>query len=95
MLAWYHALIRFRRTTPCLNDGPVGNVRVTFDEQAKWLRMKRGNITVICNLGDREQVFGSSKESFVILASQSSIRLNQDKLRCAARFHCRGERIPF
>ena len=42
MLAWYQALIRFRRNTPCLNNGTVRELRVTFDEQAKWLRMERG-----------------------------------------------------
>jgi maltooligosyltrehalose trehalohydrolase len=85
MLAWYQALIRFRRSGsgangPCLNDETAGKVRVTFDEQAKWLRMRRGTIAVICNLGDREQAFHETKTSYVILASRSSIQVCQGKL---------------
>jgi maltooligosyltrehalose trehalohydrolase len=80
MLAWYRALIRFRRGTPSPHDGAAGNVRVTFDERAKWLRMERGNVMVICNLGDREQTFGVSEKSRVVLASQSAIRVSDCKL---------------
>ena len=80
MLAWYQALIRMRRTTPCLNEGADGNVRVTFDEQAKWLRVERGTVTVICNLGDREQRFAMSQESRVVLASQSAIQVSHSQL---------------
>ena len=46
MLSWYRALIHLRRTTACLNNGSAGNVRVTFDEREKWLRMQRGTIAV-------------------------------------------------
>jgi maltooligosyltrehalose trehalohydrolase len=80
MLAWYHALIRFRRTSPWLNDGSAGKVRVTLDEQEKWLRMERGKIAVICNLGDREQTFHYSENSCVVLASRTSIQVSQGKL---------------
>ncbi|MGB6727775.1 MAG: malto-oligosyltrehalose trehalohydrolase [Terracidiphilus sp.] len=80
MLAWYRALIHFRQTTPCRNEGTAGNVRVTFDEEAMWLRMERGTVTVICNLGDRERSFGVSEESRVALASRSGIQINQNKL---------------
>jgi maltooligosyltrehalose trehalohydrolase len=80
MLAWYQALIRLRRTTPCLNDGTPGSVHVTFDEQAKWLRMERGTITVICSLGEQRQVFEVTEESCVVIASQSTIEIIQSKL---------------
>jgi maltooligosyltrehalose trehalohydrolase len=80
MLVWYKALIRLRRNTRCLNDGTAGKVGVTFDEQAKWLRMKHGTIAIICNLGDREQTFHDSENSLVVLASRSSIQISQGKL---------------
>jgi len=80
MLAWYKALIRFRRDTPCLNNGNAGNVRVTFDENGKWLRMERGEVIVICNLGDREQTFGVSSHGRIVLASQSAIQMSECKL---------------
>jgi maltooligosyltrehalose trehalohydrolase len=80
MLAWYKALIRFRRDTPCLNDGTAGKVHMTFDEHAKWLRMERGDVMVICNLGDRDQTFAVSRDGRIVLASQSAIQVSECKL---------------
>lgn len=80
MLAWYRALIRLRKSAPSLNDGAAGKVHVIFDEQAKWLRMQRGNVTVICNLGDRELTFAVSKESRVVIRSQSATQMSEGKL---------------
>jgi len=80
MLAWYQALIRLRRTTPCLNDAAAGNVLVTFDEQAKWLRMERGTVTVICNLNGREHTFDVSQDNRLVIASTDAVQLRKDKL---------------
>ncbi len=80
MLAWYRTLIQFRRTTPCLNNGAAGHVHVLFDEQAKWLRMERGRVTVICNFGDREHVFAVADASRVVIRSQSAAQISDDKL---------------
>jgi maltooligosyltrehalose trehalohydrolase len=80
MLAWYQALIRLRRTTPCLNDAAAGNVLVTFDEQAKWLRMERGTVTVICNLNGREHTFDVSQDNRLVIASTDAVQLRNDKL---------------
>jgi len=80
ILAWYHALIRFRLTAPGLSDGTPGNVRMTFDEHAKWLRMERGMIAVICNLGDHEQTFHESEDSCIVLASRRSIEMSRGKV---------------
>jgi len=70
ILEWYRALIRLRRSAPSLNDGTPGNTRVTYDEQEKWLRIDRGNIAVICNLGEEHQ-FAILAAARVLLASQS------------------------
>ncbi len=92
MLAWYQALIQLRRATPCLNEGAEGNVQVTFNEQAKWLQMKRGSMTVVCNLGAREHVFAVSRESRVVILSQSSIQVSErTKLVAPPDSRCRGE----
>lgn len=80
MLGWYKALIRFRKATPSLNDGHEGNVRASFDEQAKWLRMQRGNVTVLCNFGDREQEFGVSRQDRVVLESKKVRQPGEGKL---------------
>jgi len=79
MLAWYRSLILLRRTTPSLNDGAPGKTQVTFDEQARWLRMDRGNIAVICNLGE-QRVFPVQRNARVLLASQTVSRAVGDAI---------------
>jgi maltooligosyltrehalose trehalohydrolase len=79
ILEWYRALIRLRRSTPCLNDGTPGRTRVTYDEQEKWLRMVRRNIAVICNLGE-EHRFALAAGARVLLASQSIFQTDHDSI---------------
>lgn len=69
MREWYRALIRLRRTRPCLNRGERGNIRVACDEQEKCLWFTRGNIAVCCNLGATERAFPVPEGSQVVLAS--------------------------
>jgi maltooligosyltrehalose trehalohydrolase len=80
MLEWYRALIHLRRSTPCLNDGSPGNLRVAFDEESKWLRMQRGTIAVLCNLGPRDIAFPVPQSSSVELASHAAIAGNALRL---------------
>ena len=82
---WYRALIRLRRSTPCLNDGKPGRRAVTFDEQEKWLRMERGTISVICNLGELEQRSGSRAEPACCLQSRRTAPAQEGSDRTAAR----------
>ena len=79
MLAWYRSLIGLRRTTPRLNDGAPGKTRVMCDETARWLRMERGNVAVICNLGERGQ-FSVQRDARVLLASQAIDRAGGDAI---------------
>jgi maltooligosyltrehalose trehalohydrolase len=72
MLTWYRELIRLRRTKPCLNDPRPGNTVVTFDEHQNWIRMQRGTITAICNLGISEHSFAVPPESTILLASRAA-----------------------
>jgi maltooligosyltrehalose trehalohydrolase len=81
MLEWYRELIHLRRNTPCLNDGAIGSAHVTYDEQAKWVRMERGTITVICNLGEREKLFTVLQSSSVVLASRSKIEIDRHAVK--------------
>ena len=75
ILEWYRALIRLRRTTPCLNNGARGNVCVTFSEEEGWLRMERGNITVLSNLGAAERIFPVPQSSVLELTSHKAVRI--------------------
>jgi len=69
MLEWYRSLIHLRRTTPSLNSGTPGNTRVKFDEEKKWLRIERGTISVLCNVGAQENVLTIPQPASVVLAS--------------------------
>lgn len=75
MLKWYRALIRLRRATPCLNDGGRANMRVTFDEEEKWLRIERGTISVLCNLGTQDCFFPVPQSSSMELASRRPLQI--------------------
>jgi maltooligosyltrehalose trehalohydrolase len=75
MLQWYRTLIRLRRSTPCLNNGGRANVRVAFDEEKKWLRMERGTISAVCNLGAQDCSFPVPQSSSLELASRSTLQI--------------------
>jgi maltooligosyltrehalose trehalohydrolase len=75
ILEWYRALIRLRRTTPCLNNGDPGNARVTFDEKEGWLRVERGTISLLANLGAAKKTFPVRQSSSLELASQKTIHI--------------------
>ena len=78
MLAWYRSLIRLRKSTPSLNDGTPGNVRVTFNEEQRWLRVERGTITILCNLGVQDSAFAVAPSAALELATRPSINLEAD-----------------
>jgi maltooligosyltrehalose trehalohydrolase len=80
MLAWYKQLIQLRRCSPSLNDGDMGHVRVAFDETLRWLRMERGLVTVLCNLGDEAVEFDNPAGLPLLLASRADVRAGERKI---------------
>ncbi|MDG4860293.1 malto-oligosyltrehalose trehalohydrolase [Streptomyces sp. T-3] len=50
VLAWYRKLIALRRSQPDLIDPDLAAVRVAFDEGARWLAFRRGDIRIAVNL---------------------------------------------
>jgi maltooligosyltrehalose trehalohydrolase len=67
MLSWYRDLIALRRASPGLRDGDLTKVQIAYDDDAGWLRMSRGLLTLILNLG--------SQACTVEIVAPSSIRL--------------------
>jgi maltooligosyltrehalose trehalohydrolase len=55
LLAWTRSLIALRRSRLDLCDGRRDRVEVSFDEQARWLVVRRGDTAVACNLGGERQ----------------------------------------
>jgi maltooligosyltrehalose trehalohydrolase len=71
MLAWYRKLIALRRSSRILNDGRLQDVKVSFDEAAHWIVVKRGSIQIACNLaGDRHAVPIGAKPVRVICSEE-------------------------
>ena len=52
LLDWHRRLIELRRANPELGNGRLDAIDVAFDEDARWLRMRRGSIVVAVNLAD-------------------------------------------
>lgn len=50
LLDWHKHLLRLRRELP---SGTAAQVE--FDEDARWLTLRRGDLLVVCNLADKEQ----------------------------------------
>ena len=76
ILDWHKRLIRLRRTETDLSDGELTKVGVTFDEKERWLVMKRGSISVVCNFSERPQRIPTRDGAATILmASEEKIRL--------------------
>ena len=57
LLQWHKDLIALRRSTPELSDGRFDQVRVEYDEEARWLAFGHGPVTVVCNLGEKPGTF--------------------------------------
>jgi maltooligosyltrehalose trehalohydrolase len=81
MLGWYRALIRLRRSAPCLNNANPGNVQVEFDDEKEWLRITRGTVSIFCNLGPGEIALPVPQSSTIELASYDSIRIAGNAIR--------------
>jgi maltooligosyltrehalose trehalohydrolase len=55
VLAWYRALIALRREQPELTDPDLSRVEVSWDEEARWLLIRRGRLRIGANIGREMQ----------------------------------------
>jgi maltooligosyltrehalose trehalohydrolase len=51
LLDWYRSLLALRRSRPELANPRLDQVRVEFDEDARWLLVHRGALLIAANLG--------------------------------------------
>ena len=51
--AWYKELIALRRARPELTDPRLERVHADFDEDARWLLVRRGRLRIAANLGSK------------------------------------------
>jgi maltooligosyltrehalose trehalohydrolase len=77
LLEWHRRLIRLRREISALSDGRLDNVRMRFDEAARWLVIERDPVAVACNLADHTQhvPVSMSQVSQMLLTSDPASQL--------------------
>ena len=80
MLDWTRTLIHLRRSSPSLNDGDAGHLKVEFDEDKRWLTMERGLVTVMLNLGTEPVEFENRGRLPLLLASRSDVEVTEEKV---------------
>jgi maltooligosyltrehalose trehalohydrolase len=51
MRAFYRELIRLRRTEADLADPWLNHLGIEFDEEQRWIVLRRGAVAIACNLG--------------------------------------------
>lgn len=54
LLAFYRGLIALRRTEPEMADPWLPHLGVDYDEEHRWIVLRRGAISIACNLGEQE-----------------------------------------
>ena len=74
-LAWYRDLIALRRTTPALRAGPLDQADLHADDALGVVRMRRGPIEVIANLGAAAVAVALPPAASLALASHPDVDL--------------------
>jgi len=85
LLAWTRSLVALRRSRLALSDGRRDRVSVTYDEDARWLVLRRGRLLVVCNLsGERVQVPVPGDALQVVLESEPGSALGPGRAELPA-----------
>ena len=86
MLAWYRELIALRRARPELTDPRLDRVTADFDEDARWIMVRRGRLRIAANLGPEPvQLALGQPGTGVLAASSPGIAIQQDTVSDPAR----------
>ena len=73
VLEWHRSLIRLRRGVTPLTEVSLEATQVEYDETARWIAIRRGPVSVLCNLGDGERTLPCG-EGKVLLSSGKVVR---------------------
>ncbi|WP_053655811.1 malto-oligosyltrehalose trehalohydrolase [Streptomyces sp. MMG1121] len=75
VLAWYRRLIALRREQPDLTDPDLAGTKVAYDEEARWLAFRRGDVRVVLNLGKEPAVIPLGTRPALVLAAWEPVGL--------------------
>ncbi len=84
LLEWYRALISLRRREPDLMDPRLTAVTVDFDEQARWLVVRRGAVRIAVNLAGHAQTVPVEHVRTILLGSPGVVEDGEGGLRMPA-----------
>jgi maltooligosyltrehalose trehalohydrolase len=81
LLAWYRELIALRRARPELTDPRLDRVSADFDEDARWIMVRRGGLRIAANLGPEAVTLALGQPGTgVLAASSAAVAIIQDRV---------------
>ena len=84
LLAWYRALIALRVAEPDLR-GDGASAQVSYDEDARWLIMRRGRFGVAANFSDRPRALRLGEPGTVLMSSGGPVVWEGERLSFSPR----------
>ncbi|GAA4895846.1 malto-oligosyltrehalose trehalohydrolase [Streptomyces coeruleoprunus] len=78
LLAWYRRLIALRAGQPDLTDPDLAAIRVAYDEEARWIAYRRGDVRVAVNLADRPVRVPLGRDHLRVLAAWEPVAVPED-----------------
>jgi maltooligosyltrehalose trehalohydrolase len=73
LLDWHRRLIALRRQIPDLTDPRLDRIQTEYDQQARWLTVRRGPVTVAANLGADPWSFAAGRAT-LLAASDPKVK---------------------
>jgi maltooligosyltrehalose trehalohydrolase len=81
IFAWYRELIALRRARPELTDPRLDRVAADFDEDARWIIVRRGRLRIAANLGAAPvRLLLGQRGTAVLAASHPEVAIHQDTI---------------
>jgi maltooligosyltrehalose trehalohydrolase len=84
ILSLYRELLALRRNHRELTDGRLDQVEVRFDEDQRWLIVRRGTLLVVANVGDAERIVPAPGTE-ILLASDEGCTVSDGGVRLPAQ----------
>ncbi|MDQ0937397.1 malto-oligosyltrehalose trehalohydrolase [Streptomyces turgidiscabies] len=75
VLSWYRELIALRHTQPDLTDPDLSDIKVAYDEEARWIGFRRGDVRVVANLSAKSAAIPLGPRRARVLAAWEPVEL--------------------
>lgn len=75
VLSWYRQLIALRHAQPDLTDPDLSDIKVAYDEEARWIGFRRGDVRVVANLAPKSAAIPLGPRRARVLAAWEPVEL--------------------